>query len=87
MFASVDWAYVVLDEGHAIQNPASLTSQAARALCSENRLILSGTPIQNHITDVWALFDFLLPGYLGDQAAFRKGCVRAGHACYTMSLK
>ena len=68
---SVKLAYVVLDEGHVIRNAKSKLSQAVRQLRAEHRLILTGTPIQNNILELWTLFDFLMPGYLGrDQKAF-----------------
>ena len=70
------WAFCVLDEGHLVANPASRTSLALRSGsiggAALHRLILSGTPIANAPTDVWALFDFLMPGYLGSQSSFRQ---------------
>lgn len=65
------FAYVVLDEGHVIRNAKSKVSLAVRQLKAEHRLILTGTPIQNNVLELWTLFDFLMPGYLGrDQRAF-----------------
>lgn len=64
------WLYIVLDEGHAIRNPSSKLAQAARELNGNHRLILSGTPIQNSIMEIWAMFEFLMPGYLGDRKSF-----------------
>jgi SNF2 family DNA or RNA helicase len=57
--------YCVLDEGHLIRSHKSRVSQACRRLRARHRLILTGTPIQNDVLDLWTLFDFLLPGYLG----------------------
>lgn len=71
-FAAREWAFVVVDEGHVLQNPKSKLASAVTSLRAEHRLVLTGTPIQNHVTDMWCLFDFLLPGYLGDHAAFVK---------------
>ncbi len=68
--SSVDWMYCVLDEGHAVRNPASKVSQAVRQVKAQHRLILSGTPIQNSVIEMWALFDFLMPGFLGGERAF-----------------
>ena len=65
-----EWLYVVLDEGHAIRNPVSKLAQAARELNGMHRLILSGTPVQNSVLEVWAMFEFLMPGYLGDRKDF-----------------
>lgn len=64
------WMYVILDEGHAIRNPTSKVAMAARDLHGMHRLILSGTPVQNSVSEVWAMFEFLMPGYLGDRKSF-----------------
>eukprot|EP00889_Picochlorum_renovo_P000495 jgi/Picre1/27525/NNA_000492.t1 len=64
------WMYIILDEGHAIRNPTSKLAIAARELHGMHRLILSGTPVQNSVLEVWAMFEFLMPGYLGDQKSF-----------------
>jgi SNF2 family DNA or RNA helicase len=68
-----DFLFCVLDEGHIIQNPASKVAEAACTLgtIASHRLVLTGTPIQNNILDIWALFDFLIPGYLGDYSSFK----------------
>jgi TATA-binding protein-associated factor len=68
----VDWAYVVLDEGHAIRNPRAKTTLAIKRLRAAHRLLLSGTPIQNDVAELWSLFDFLMPGFLGAEADFRR---------------
>jgi superfamily II DNA or RNA helicase len=62
---------VVLDEAQAIKNPASLSSKAARLLQADHRLALSGTPVENHLGELWSLFEFLNPGMLGRGKAFR----------------
>ena len=68
--SSIQWLYCVLDEGHAIRNPGSKIAQAARRVQAQHRLILSGTPIQNSVIEMWALFEFLMPGFLGTERAF-----------------
>ena len=68
--AGVRWRYAVLDEGHAIRNPTSKLAAAARRIVAEHRLILSGTPIQNDVRELWALFDWLMPGFFGGERAF-----------------
>lgn len=68
--AGVMWDYVVLDEGHIIKNAQSKVARAAKGLSAAHRLVLSGTPIQNDALEMWSLFDFLMPGYLGEQAHF-----------------
>jgi TATA-binding protein-associated factor len=65
-----NWNYVVLDEGHLIKNPRAKISQAVKRLSSNHRLILTGTPIQNNVLELWSLFDFLMPGFLGAEKVF-----------------
>ncbi|KAJ9161832.1 SNF2 family domain-containing protein [Coniochaeta hoffmannii] len=64
------WNYVVLDEGHLIKNPKAKISIAVKKLVSNHRLILTGTPIQNNVLELWSLFDFLMPGFLGAEKVF-----------------
>jgi superfamily II DNA or RNA helicase len=66
-----EFYYVVLDEAQAIKNPKSLASGAAKALPAQHRICLSGTPVENHLGELWSLFDFLMPGFLGDAERFR----------------
>lgn len=66
----IQWNYCVLDEGHLIKNPKTKLSTAVRGLKAKKRLLLSGTPIQNNLLELWALFEFLLPGYLGSEKEF-----------------
>lgn len=70
MLVAVDWLAVILDEGQYIKNPNSQTAQAARRLRSEHRLVLSGTPIENRLTDLWSLMAFAMPGILSTRAQF-----------------
>ena len=67
----VHWAGVVLDEAQNIKNPDTRQSQAARALKADYRLALTGTPVENHVGDLWAIMDFLNPGLLGTRGTFR----------------
>jgi superfamily II DNA or RNA helicase len=64
--------YVILDEAQAVKNAQSETAKAARLLQSDHRLALSGTPIQNHLGELWSLFEFLNPGMLGRAAVFQE---------------
>lgn len=66
------WGYAVLDEGHKIRNPNSDISLTAKQLKTHNRIILSGTPIQNNLTELWSLFDFIFPGRLGTLPVFQQ---------------
>lgn len=68
--ALLSWNYCVLDEGHLIKNPKTKVTMAVKRLRSEHRLILSGTPIQNNVLELWSLFDFLMPGFLGTEKVF-----------------
>lgn len=67
---ALNWNYVVLDEGHLIKNPRTKISMAVKKLGSNHRLILTGTPIQNNVLELWSLFDFLMPGFLGAEKVF-----------------
>ena len=68
----VQWLAVVLDEGQYIKNPNSQTTQVARALRADHRLILSGTPIENRLLDLWSLMSFAMPGLLSSRTQFAK---------------
>ena len=72
MLATMDWGYAVLDEGHKIRNPNAAVTIACKELCTPNRVILSGTPIQNNLVELWSLFDFIYPMRLGTLVDFRK---------------
>ncbi len=69
---AIPWDAVVLDEGQNIKNPASATARAARDLPARHRLVLTGTPVENRLLDLWSLFAFAQPGLLGPQAAFQR---------------
>ena len=66
----VRWLALILDEGQYIKNPSSITAQVARSLRAEHRVILSGTPIENRLLDLWSLMAFVMPGVLGSRAQF-----------------
>lgn len=67
----IDFSYVVLDEAQNIKNPHAATSRSAKALRAEHRLALTGTPTENRPLELWSIFDFLMPGYLGSIDFFR----------------
>ena len=71
-FRTVAWDVVVLDEGQFIKTPGSQVAVSARALRAKHRVVLTGTPIENRLADLWSLFAFAQPGLLGDQAGFRR---------------
>ncbi|CAK7267829.1 DNA repair protein rhp26 [Sporothrix epigloea] len=67
----VNWGYAVLDEGHKIRNPNTAITVYCKELRTPNRIILSGTPMQNNLTELWSLFDFIYPMRLGTLINFR----------------
>ncbi|OJD20755.1 hypothetical protein ACJ73_07909 [Blastomyces percursus] len=67
----VDWGYAILDEGHKIRNPDTAITIHCKELRTAHRLILSGTPMQNNLTELWSLFDFVFPMRLGTLVNFR----------------
>lgn len=75
-FADVGWSALVLDEAQAVKNPKTQVARAIRALRPPRRVALTGTPIENSADDVWALEDFLNPGFLGDLKTFHAAYVR-----------
>ncbi len=73
---SYSWAYVILDEAQAIKNPGTKQTRAIKKFAAQNRIVMTGTPIENRLSDLWSLFDFLNPGLLGNAkefSAFSKG--------------
>merc|ERR1712061_695259 len=76
LFRLCHWNYLVLDEGHAIRNAKTKTTLAIKSLQAHHRLILSGTPIQNSVLELWSLFDFLMPGFLGTDQSFHERFAR-----------
>ncbi|KAI7889175.1 uncharacterized protein EV154DRAFT_515638 [Mucor mucedo] len=70
--SSITWNYCILDEGHIIKNGKTKITKAIKTVKSNHRLILSGTPIQNNVLELWSLFDFLMPGFLGSEKIFNE---------------
>ena len=71
VLAEQEWHVVILDEAQSIKNPNAETTRQALRLKARQRLCLSGTPLQNHLGELWSLFDFLAPGFLGGQKSFK----------------
>ncbi|KAM8924786.1 TATA-binding protein-associated factor 172 [Pelodytes ibericus] len=69
-FKNIKFNYCILDEGHVIKNGKTKLSKAVKQLTANYRIILSGTPIQNNVLELWSLFDFLMPGFLGTERQF-----------------
>ena len=70
-YLNCDFSVVVLDEAQHIKNRQTQNAKAAKGLHSIQRLVLTGTPVENSVSDVWSIFDFLMPDYLGDYDSFR----------------
>jgi SNF2 family DNA or RNA helicase len=68
----VQWSDVILDEAQNIKNPNAKQTQAARRLQAENRVALTGTPVENRLSELWSIMQFLNPGFLGPQTRFRE---------------
>jgi DNA excision repair protein ERCC-6 len=79
-----NWHYVILDEGHKIRNPDAKVTIIAKCFRTPHRIILSGSPIQNNLKELWSLFDFIFPGKLGTLNAFMENfsvpIVQGGYA-------
>ncbi|MFP4167835.1 MAG: SNF2-related protein [Desulfonatronovibrionaceae bacterium] len=71
-----DYNTIILDEAQNIKNPNTITARSVRRLKGDFKLCLSGTPIENNLLELWSLFEFLMPGFLGSQHAFQKGFVK-----------
>jgi superfamily II DNA or RNA helicase len=68
----IDWRYVIVDEAQQIKNPLSATARAAKRMKADRRLALSGTPIENRLSEIWSIFDFVCPGFLGPLDKFEE---------------
>ncbi len=69
---SYEWKYVILDEAQAIKNPRTKQTKAVKKLKSVNRIVMTGTPVENRLSDLWSLFDFINPGLLGSSQEFSR---------------
>jgi SNF2 family DNA or RNA helicase len=72
LLQAMTWQRIVIDEAQNIKNPAAEQTKAILKLKSTHRLALTGTPVENRLLDLWSIFNFLNPGYLGKEAQFRK---------------
>jgi hypothetical protein len=78
--AEIEWAAVVFDEGQYLKNPNSQTAQSARALKAAHKILLTGTPIENKLLDLWSLMHCVMPGALGTQSLFKREFQDSGDA-------
>jgi SNF2 family DNA or RNA helicase len=72
MFSAMNWHRIVIDEAQNIKNPKAAQTKAILKLEAKHRLALTGTPVENRLLDLWSIFNFLNPGYLGKEAQFKK---------------
>lgn len=72
LICKYNYNYCVLDEGHIIKNAKAKVTIAVKRILANHRLILSGTPVQNNVLELWSLFDFLMPGFLGTEKFFHE---------------
>lgn len=70
--SSFKWDYFILDEGHKLRNPDANITIACKQFSTPHRILMTGEPIQNNLTELWSLFDFIFPGKLGTLPAFQK---------------
>ncbi|MDO9713389.1 DEAD/DEAH box helicase [Paracraurococcus lichenis] len=83
--AEIGWRLAILDEAQAIKNPGAKQTRAAKALQAQARIALTGTPVENSLSDLWSIFDFINPGLLGTARQFTsytKGLADRGHNPY-----
>ena len=71
-FSKIEWDTILIDEAQIIKNPQSQISQAVQALQGKFKITLSGTPVENHLDDLWSQMNFLNPGYLGTRSEFQQ---------------
>ncbi|MEK7790246.1 MAG: DEAD/DEAH box helicase [Deltaproteobacteria bacterium] len=86
----IEWSSVIADEAQAIKNPGAKQTKALKAINGLHRMALTGTPVENHLSDLWSLFDFVSPGLLGfskDFESFMKKKSKAGESPYASLRK
>lgn len=71
LYEAIDFLAVILDEAQHIKNQSTQNAQSAKRLRADHRFVLTGTPIENGVSDLWSIMDFLMPGYLGSHESFR----------------
>ena len=72
LYEDIEFNFLILDEAQSIKNHQTMKAKSVKRVKSKNRFVLTGTPIENSITDLWSLFDFLMPNYLGTYSDFRE---------------
>jgi len=85
LLSEIQWDYLVVDEAQAIKNPSTQSAKLVRRIASNHRLALTGTPIENHLDELWALLDFLNPGF-GSRAPFTSASVSKSESSLIRAL-
>lgn len=83
--ANTEWGVIVADEAQAIKNPGAKQTKALKSMKAQHRLALTGTPVENRLSDLWSLFDFVSPGLLGSSKVFEsfmKRKIKSGESAY-----
>lgn len=76
LFSKVEWAGIILDEAQNIKNPDTCQSRAARSIRADWHIALTGTPVENHVGDMWSIMEFLMPGLMPNRARFSREILR-----------
>ena len=76
--SNINWGMVIADEAQAIKNPGAKQTKALKAIKAQHRLAMTGTPVENHLSDLWSLFDFVSPGLLGSSKDFESFMKKKG---------
>ncbi len=76
--STIEWSIVIADEAQAIKNPNAKQTKAIKSIKSQHRLAMTGTPVENHLSDLWSLFDFVSPGLLGSSKVFESFIKKKG---------
>ncbi|MDJ0625624.1 MAG: DEAD/DEAH box helicase [Candidatus Caenarcaniphilales bacterium] len=71
-FAENEWSTIILDEAHNIKNPETAQAKSIKSLKSQSKIAMTGTPVENRLTEYWSIFDFANPGYLGNLTHFKE---------------
>jgi SNF2 family DNA or RNA helicase len=80
LYEGKHFSLVILDEGQYIKNAMAEKSKAVKSIDASSRFALTGTPIENSYSDLWSIFDFLMPGYLGSYESFQKEYIKEDHS-------
>lgn len=86
-YKQISFGYIILDEAQHIKNRGTRNAKSVKMISAEHRLILSGTPIENSLDELWSLFDFLMPGFLSSYDRFVEKYIRVSGAELTKNLE